>query len=82
MRRVASWRIGDGSPIRLHRSEIDLEKDLEEWIFRDPAMVGEGYRILARQLTLPLGGRTRRRRTTQGGANLTTLDTSSTGVYT
>lgn len=57
MRRIAAWRIKDKKPTRLTGAEIDLEKDLEDWIDQDPAMIGEGYRILARQLTLASRGR-------------------------
>lgn len=54
--RVAAWVITSTGPSRLLPSTVAMERDLEEWIENDPALVGEGLRIVARQLEVE-GGR-------------------------
>jgi hypothetical protein len=53
---LAAWRVGDDRPERVSRSEITLERDLEDWIEADPGLVLEGLVIVGRQVPLA-GGR-------------------------
>ena len=53
---LAAWRIGDERPERVSRSEIALERKLEDWIEADPGLVLEGLVIVGRQVGLA-GGR-------------------------
>ena len=55
---LAAWRIGDQRPERAKRSEIRLERMLEDWIEADPDLVLEGLVIVGRQVGLG-GGRQR-----------------------
>ncbi len=53
--RVAAWRIEDGSPVRTQPSSVQFEHLLESWIESDPELVGQGLRIVGRQLRLEAG---------------------------
>lgn len=61
MTRLAVWSIGerDGgeptSPIRLGRTSIGLEKNLEDWIVEDVTIIGEGLTLVGRQVTIDDG---------------------------
>lgn len=57
MRRVGLWQITEDGPGKLKQGQIDLEKDLEEWIERDPSMLQEGLTIVGRQIVLDSGSR-------------------------
>lgn len=52
---VGIWAVGDGSPTRLGRSAVDLEKNLEDWIAADPSLLSEGLRVVGRQVRLEGG---------------------------
>lgn len=41
----------------MEAASIELEKHLEEWIEKEPQLVGDGLQIIARQLTVEGGGR-------------------------
>lgn len=56
MQRIAVWNVTPAGPKKLTSSNINLEKELEEWIEKDPALLEQGLVILARQLNLE-GGR-------------------------
>lgn len=53
---LAAWRVGSQRPERVRRSQIALERALEDWIEADPGLVLEGLIIVGRQVRLP-GGR-------------------------
>ena len=47
---IAAWRMDSAGPRRLTAGQVDLERDLEEWIERDPGLVQSGLTIVGRQL--------------------------------
>jgi Holliday junction resolvase-like predicted endonuclease len=56
MSKSTAWVIEKTGPTKLHESSIELEKNLETWIEKDPSLVQNGLIILHRQLVLD-GGR-------------------------
>ena len=42
-------------PRRLERSQIELEQHLEDWIAKDVTLIGEGYALVGRQVTIDDG---------------------------
>ena len=52
---VGIWAVGAGSPARVARSKVGLEKNLEDWIAADPALLAEGLRVIGRQVRLEAG---------------------------
>lgn len=50
MNNLSLWNIGDGGPIRLSLGEVELERNLEEWIELDPSLIQSGLRIVGRQI--------------------------------
>lgn len=64
MRKLAAWSIdrqhdGDASqastPKRVERSQIGLEKYLEDWIVNDVTLIGEGLTLVGRQIRIDDG---------------------------
>jgi hypothetical protein len=53
--RVGIWAVGAGTPTRIDRSKVDVEKNLEAWIAADPALLAEGLRVVGRQVRLEGG---------------------------
>lgn len=54
--RLALWSVSDTEmPLRLHQGHQFLERDLEDWIEKDPALVMEGLRWAGRQVRFPDG---------------------------
>ena len=50
------WTVGGGKPQPLKRStQVDLEKDLEDWIVADPELLPGGLTIVGRQVWLDGG---------------------------
>lgn len=49
MNDLGIWSIQADQPVRLKRSQVSLERHLEEWIERDPSLVQAGLIILGRQ---------------------------------
>lgn len=47
---IGLWRIGDAEPRRLHVADSITERQLEDWIEKDPRMLEQGLEIVARQL--------------------------------
>jgi Holliday junction resolvase-like predicted endonuclease len=47
---IAAWGIDSAGPCRLTGGQVDLERDLEEWIERDPRLVQSGLTIVGRQV--------------------------------
>jgi len=55
---LGAWEIGaSGTPERMFDDREYLERHLEDWIQRDPSLLGGDIRWVARQLTLPDGTR-------------------------
>ena len=50
---VALWSVSGDKPVRVHQHTEYIEKNLEEWIQREPSLVMEGLRWVARQPVLP-----------------------------
>lgn len=55
--RLATWHINDGTPQRVAAQGVSLERDLEDWIERDPSLVDEGLTMIGRQVNLRGAGR-------------------------
>jgi hypothetical protein len=49
---LAAWQIGDLGPQRLTAGSVALEKDLEDWIERDPRLLDAGLTVVNRQMNL------------------------------
>ncbi len=56
MSKLGLWKVSEGKLIRIDESSIDLENDIENWIFEDPSLVQPGLEIVGRQISLE-GGR-------------------------
>lgn len=50
MQQVGIWRVTDDGPDRLDPSNVGLEKNLEDWIEKDPSLLEEGLEIVGQQL--------------------------------
>ena len=65
MAKLAAWSTdaqhdkGGAQPpqprLRLERSQIELEQHLEDWIAKDVTLIGEGYALVGRQVTIDDG---------------------------
>src|SRR5690349_17857762 len=52
---IGIWDVGEGTPRKLPASTVDLERQLEDWIERDPDLLEGGLKILGRQVPLEAG---------------------------
>lgn len=52
---IGLWQVVESGPSRLIAAEVGTERDLEDWIERDPALLERGLVIVARQLRLEGG---------------------------
>lgn len=52
---IGLWHITDTGPTRLLSTELGAERDLEDWIERDPALLERGLVIVGRQIRLEGG---------------------------
>lgn len=52
---IGLWQIVDTGPTRLQAAEVAAERDLEEWIERNPALLERGLVIVGRQIRLEGG---------------------------
>lgn len=52
---IGLWRIEEKGPERLQTAELAAERDLEDWIERDPALLEQGLTIVGRQIRLEGG---------------------------
>lgn len=50
MKQIGVWHVADQGLQRLQPNGIDLEKNLEDWIERDPELLEQGLEIVGRQL--------------------------------
>jgi Holliday junction resolvase-like predicted endonuclease len=50
MRQLGIWRINGDSPQKVIPASVDIEKQLEEWIERDPGLVEADLTIVGRQV--------------------------------
>jgi len=55
MEPIGLWHITDSGPSRLLATELGAERDLENWIERDPALLERGLVIVGRQIRLEGG---------------------------
>ena len=55
MMRLGVWQMAGEGPQRLQSTEISLERDLEDWIERDPSLVQHGLTIIGRQIRTDSG---------------------------
>jgi RecB family endonuclease NucS len=55
MRTIGLWQISDSGPSCLQNADVALERDLEVWIERDPALLERGLVIVGRQIRLESG---------------------------
>lgn len=53
--RIGIWEINKQKPIRLDNAQIDLEKNLEDWIESDSSLLQSGLVIVARQMPVEAG---------------------------
>ncbi|MBS0198778.1 MAG: DUF91 domain-containing protein [Planctomycetes bacterium] len=52
---IGLWQIGEAGPSRLQTAELSVERDLEDWIERDPGLLERGLVIVGRQIRLEGG---------------------------
>ena len=52
---LSVWTVDRDAPRRVDRSGVDLEKDLEDWIAADAALLADGLTIVGRQVWLDGG---------------------------
>ena len=55
MNAIGLWQIAEAGPARLVVASVAAERDLEDWIERDPALLERGLVIVGRQLRLEGG---------------------------
>jgi len=52
---LAIWTVTDGTPTYFERGAVNLEKQLEEWIERDPRLVHPSLFVVGRQIRVESG---------------------------
>jgi hypothetical protein len=52
---IGLWHISESGPARLPSTELGVERELEDWIERDPALLERGLVIVGRQIRLEGG---------------------------
>ena len=52
---IGIWSVGDDFPVRVERSDIGLEADLEDWVAGQPSLLLEGLQVVGRQLHVDAG---------------------------
>lgn len=54
---MAMWKITDIGPVQVSRTKLKkeniLEQELEDWVVKDPALIGEPLLIVGRQVMIP-----------------------------
>jgi len=55
MRRTGVWQVTDTGPTELPSTTVELEKELESWIERDPGLLRRGLTIVGRQMGTEAG---------------------------
>lgn len=58
MSNILTWNVTSSHPVQLQRAEMDLERNLEDWIENEPGLVNSDLLIVGRQVTLN-GGKQR-----------------------
>ncbi len=56
MSKLGVWQVKQFSPLKVDPASVDLEKNLEDWIEKDPSLIQEGLTIVGRQVNVE-GGR-------------------------
>jgi hypothetical protein len=51
MAKIGIWRVTNQGPVKLIESNINLEKQLEDWIEKDPSLLQSGLTIVGRQIS-------------------------------
>ena len=52
---VGIWSVGDDLPVRVERSSIGLEAELELWVVAQPSLRSEGLQVVGKQLHVDAG---------------------------
>ena len=52
---IGIWAVGNDQPVRVERSKVPLEADLEDWTESQPSLLAEGLKVVARQLRVEAG---------------------------
>ena len=52
---VGIWSVGDDLPVRVERSSVGLEAELEDWVAGQPSLLSEGLQVVGRQLHVDAG---------------------------
>jgi len=55
MIKVGLWQIGENAPVKIRESQVNIEKELEDWIAADPSLIRADLKIVARQLLVEGG---------------------------
>jgi len=55
MMKVGLWQIGENGPVKIRESQVNIEKDLEDWIEANPSLIRSDLKIVARQLLVEGG---------------------------
>jgi hypothetical protein len=55
VKQMGIWRIGDDVPQKVVPANVDIEKQLEDWIERDPTMLQADWTIVGRQVKTEAG---------------------------
>ena len=53
--KVGLWQIGENGPVKIRESQVNIEKDLEDWIEANPSLIRSDLKIVARQLLVEGG---------------------------
>jgi Holliday junction resolvase-like predicted endonuclease len=55
VKQIGIWHVTDAGPKKLSAGSLDLERQLEEWIERDPGLLENGFTIVGRQVRVEAG---------------------------
>ena len=55
--RMKLWNIAGDELRPIHRAALDYEERLEDWIAREPLILGMDVLLIGRQVTTEFGGR-------------------------
>src|ERR1022692_3486101 len=54
---IKLWQVADGGLKSIPKSVLDDEARLEDWVVKDPSLLGMEVMIIGRQVVMPNGGR-------------------------
>jgi hypothetical protein len=55
--RMKLWHIADGNLRQMHQTPLDYEERLEDWIVKEPRILGVDVLLIGRQVTTEFGGK-------------------------